>query len=76
MRYSVNMLSMKELAMVDEQQMPDHVHMRLSIPPKHAISNVVGHIKGKNAIVRRVRRSDAEFDKRDVLGARVFRIDR
>ncbi len=30
--------------------MPDHVHMLLSIPPKYAVSNVVGYIKGKSAI--------------------------
>lgn len=30
--------------------MPDHVHMLLSIPPKYAVSEVVGFIKGKSAI--------------------------
>src|SRR5277367_417049 len=30
--------------------MPDHVHMLLSIPPKCAVSQVVGYIKGKSAI--------------------------
>jgi putative transposase len=30
--------------------MPDPVHMLLSIPPKHAVSQVVGDIKGKSAI--------------------------
>ena len=30
--------------------MPDHVHMCLSIPPKYAVSNVVGYMKGKSAI--------------------------
>ena len=30
--------------------MPDHVHMLLSIPPKYAVSQVVGYIKGKSAI--------------------------
>jgi putative transposase len=30
--------------------MPDHVHMLLSIPPKYAVSRVVGFIKGKSAI--------------------------
>ena len=30
--------------------MPDHVHMLLSIPPKYAVSQVVGFIKGKSAI--------------------------
>jgi len=28
----------------------DHVHMIISIPPKYAISEVVGYIKGKSAI--------------------------
>ena len=30
--------------------MSDHVHMMISIPPKHAVSQVVGFIKGKSAI--------------------------
>jgi putative transposase len=30
--------------------MPDHVHMMIAIPPKHAVANVVGYIKGKSAI--------------------------
>jgi putative transposase len=30
--------------------MSDHVHMMISIPPKYAVSQVVGFIKGKSAI--------------------------
>ena len=30
--------------------MPDHVHMMLAIPPKYAVSQVVGYMKGKSAI--------------------------
>ena len=30
--------------------MSDHVHMLVSIPPKYAVSQVVGYIKGKTAI--------------------------
>ncbi len=30
--------------------LPDHVHMLISIPPKHAVPSVVGFIKGKSAI--------------------------
>jgi len=30
--------------------MPDHVHMLLNVPPKVAVSAVVGYIKGKSAI--------------------------
>jgi len=30
--------------------MSDHVHIMISIPPKYAVSQVVGYIKGKSAI--------------------------
>jgi putative transposase len=30
--------------------MPDHVHMCIEIPPKLAVSSVVGYLKGKSAI--------------------------
>jgi putative transposase len=30
--------------------MVDHVHMLISIPPKYAVSQVIGFIKGKSAI--------------------------
>jgi putative transposase len=30
--------------------MKDHVHMLVSIPPKYAVSQVVGYIKGKSAM--------------------------
>ena len=30
--------------------MVDHVHMMLSVPPKYAVSQVVGYMKGKSAI--------------------------
>ena len=30
--------------------MPDHVHMLISIPPKHKVAGVIGFIKGKSAI--------------------------
>ena len=30
--------------------MPDHVHMMISVPPKYAVAQVIGYIKGKSAI--------------------------
>lgn len=42
--------SHKEPAVVEGHLKPDHVHICLSIPPKYAVSNVVGYIKGKSAI--------------------------
>ena len=40
----------KECKIVEGHLMPDHVHMCISIPPKHWVSYVVGYIKGKSAI--------------------------
>jgi putative transposase len=40
----------RECLVVEGHLMIDHVHMCLSVPPKHSISNVVGFIKGKSAI--------------------------
>ena len=40
----------KESVIEEGHLMPDHVHMLISIPPKHAVSQVVGYIKGKSAI--------------------------
>ena len=32
------------------EQLKDHVHMYIAIPPKYAVAQVVGFIKGKSAI--------------------------
>ncbi len=40
----------KESWIEEGHLMPDHVHMMISIPPKYAVSQVIGYIKGKSAI--------------------------
>jgi putative transposase len=40
----------KESRIEEGHLMADHVHMMISIPPKYAVSQVVGFIKGKSAI--------------------------
>ena len=40
----------KESLIEEGHLLPDHVHMMISIPPKYAVSQVVGYIKGKSAI--------------------------
>ena len=40
----------KESQVEEGHLMPDHVHMLIAIPPKHAVSQVIGYIKGKSAI--------------------------
>ena len=40
----------KESNIIEGHLMGDHVHLLISIPPKYAVSQVVGYIKGKSAI--------------------------
>ena len=40
----------KECRVEEGHLMIDHVHMLLAIPPKYAVANVVGYIKGKSAM--------------------------
>ena len=40
----------KESRVEEGHLLPDHVHMLISIPPKYAVSQVIGFIKGKSAI--------------------------
>jgi putative transposase len=43
---------------------PDHVHVVVSIPPKYAVSSVMGYLKGKLAI--------RLFDRYEKLGRRYW----
>jgi len=40
----------KESRIEEGHLMVDHVHILISIPPKYAVSQVIGYIKGKSAI--------------------------
>ena len=40
----------KECTILEGSNLSDHVHMCVSIPPKHAVSSVIGFLKGKSAI--------------------------
>ena len=40
----------KECEIEEGHLMVDHVHMMISIPPKYAVAQVIGYIKGKSAI--------------------------
>jgi len=40
----------KESRIEEGHLLPDQVHMMIAIPPKYAVSQVIGFIKGKSAI--------------------------
>ena len=41
----------KGIEIIEAQCMPDHIHMLVSIPPKYSVSEVVGYLKGKSALM-------------------------
>jgi len=45
-----DLAAQKEAKILEGHLRPDHVHMLLAIPPKYAVCQVVGFIKGKSAI--------------------------
>lgn len=45
-----NLAQQKGCEILEGHIMPDHVHMLISVPPKYALSSVIGYIKGKSAI--------------------------
>jgi putative transposase len=45
-----NLAAQRESRIEEGHLMVDHVHMMISIPPKYAVSQVIGYIKGKSAI--------------------------
>jgi len=42
--------SQRNCSILEGHMVQDHVHMLIKIPPKYAIAEIVGYIKGKSAI--------------------------
>ena len=66
----------KENRIEEGHLLSDHVHMLIAIPPKYAVAQVVGFIKGKSAINfgAGLRGAREELRRAALLGARVLRI--
>ena len=41
----------KHVEIIEAHAMPDHIHMLLSIPPKLAVADFMGYLKGKSALM-------------------------
>ena len=54
--------------MIEGHLLPDHVHMCIEIPPKYAVSSVIGFVKGKSAIAiaRRFKGKQRNFEGENV----------
>ena len=41
----------KGVEIIEAQACPDHIHMLISIPPKYSVSQIMGYLKGKSAMM-------------------------
>ena len=41
----------KSVEIIEAQACPDHIHMLISIPPKHSVSQIMGYLKGKSSLM-------------------------
>ena len=75
-RFCVSWRSKKGVRFVEGQLRPDHVHIVMRIPPKYAVSAVIGFIKGKSAIaIARLQGKERNFAGEAVLGAGLCGVD-
>ena len=41
----------KKVEILEANACPDHIHMLVRIPPKYAVSDIVGYLKGKSSLM-------------------------
>ena len=41
----------KDVEIIEAEACKDHIHMLVSIPPKHSVSQVMGYLKGKSSLM-------------------------
>lgn len=51
----------KGVKIIEGYMMPDHVHLLLSIPPKYSISQFMGYLKGKSALMMFDRHANLKY---------------
>ena len=58
----------KHVEIIEAHAMPDHIHMLLSIPPKLAVADFMGYLKGKSTLMIFERHANLKYK----YGRRVF----
>jgi len=51
----------KDVEIIEVHAMPDHIHMLVRIPPKIAVSNFMGYLKGKSSLMIFERHSNLKY---------------
>ncbi|MCC4418868.1 IS200/IS605 family transposase, partial [Limosilactobacillus reuteri] len=51
----------KGVEIIEGHMMPDHVHLLVSIPPKLSVSQFMGYLKGKSALMMFDRHANLKY---------------
>ena len=51
----------KGIEIIEGKAMPDHIHILVKIPPKMSISNFMGYLKGKSAMMIFARQGNLKY---------------
>ena len=51
----------KGVEIIEGHMMPDHIHLLVSIPPKYSVSQFMGYLKGKSAMMIFDRHSNLKY---------------
>ena len=51
----------KGIEIIEGKAMPDHIHILVKIPPKMSISNFMGYLKGKSAMIIFARHGNLKY---------------
>ena len=49
--YIKDLCKWKDVEIIEDHMMPDHVHLLLEIPPKMSVSYFMGYLKGKSSLM-------------------------
>lgn len=47
----IELCKRKGIEIIEAEACIDHIHMLLTIPPKHGISQIMGYLKGKSSLI-------------------------
>lgn len=46
-----DLLTRKNINIIEAELCPDHIHMLIEIPPKYSVSEIMGYLKGKSSLI-------------------------
>ena len=56
-----DLLTRKNIKIIEAKLCPDHIHMLIEIPPKYSVSEIMGYLKRKSSLIIFDRHADLKY---------------